>query len=78
MRVALEGRPESDIPQPEGMITVRIDPQTGLSASADSKDGMFETFRADQVPKRSTLESQQVADKPYRQQQPVEIPEQLF
>jgi penicillin-binding protein 1A len=77
MRVALEGRPESSLPQPEGMVTVRIDPQTGLLAHADSKDGIFETFRADQVPKRSTLESQRVSDTPYREQ-PVEIPEQLF
>jgi penicillin-binding protein 1A len=77
MRVALKGDPESSMPQPEGMVTVRIDPQTGLLAHADSKDGIFETFRADQVPKRSALESRPVADGPY-QQQPVEIPEQLF
>jgi len=77
MRVALKDDPESSMPQPAGMITVRIDPQTGLLAHADSKDGIFETFRADQVPKRTALESRPVADGPY-QQQPVEIPEQLF
>jgi penicillin-binding protein 1A len=78
MRVALTGVPERGIPQPEGMITVRIDPDTGLLASADSEDGIFETFRADQVPKRGAPESQRVSsDRPY-QPQPVEIPEQLF
>jgi penicillin-binding protein 1A len=77
MRVALKDRPESSMPQPNGMITVRIDPQTGLVASADSQDGIFETFRADQVPKSSAMQPQRVSERPY-QQQPVEIPEQLF
>jgi penicillin-binding protein 1A len=77
MRVALKNRPERSMPQPQGMITVRIDPQTGLLANADSKNGIFETFRADQVPKRSALDPQQVSGRPDRRQ-PAEIPEQLF
>jgi penicillin-binding protein 1A len=77
MRVALKGRPEKSMPQPKGMVTVRIDPQTGLLANANSKDGIFETFRANQVPKRSALESQPVSEG-LGPKQPVEIPEQLF
>jgi penicillin-binding protein 1A len=77
MRVALKGRPEHSLPQPEGMVTVRIDPDTGLLASANSDDGIFETFQADQVPRRTAPEPQPVSDRPY-QSQPVEIPEQLF
>ncbi len=77
MRVALKGHPESSMPQPEGMVTVRIDPQTGLLADANSEGGIFETFRSDQVPKRSALESQRVSDG-LHPEQPVEVPEQLF
>ncbi len=77
MRVALKGRPERNLPQPKGMVTVRIDPDTGLIASANSDDGIFETFVADQVPRRTAPEPQSVSDRPYRSQ-PVEIPEQLF
>ncbi|HEX2238798.1 MAG TPA: penicillin-binding protein 1A [Gammaproteobacteria bacterium] len=77
MRVALKGQPERSMPQPEGMITVRIDPQTGLLANADTKDGIFETFRADQIPKREALEPERVSNGPHADQ-PTEIPEQLF
>ncbi|MGH8503028.1 MAG: penicillin-binding protein 1A [Gammaproteobacteria bacterium] len=77
MRVALKGVPESNMPQPAGMVTVRIDPQTGLLANTASEDGIFETFRSDQVPKRSAQAPQPVYDRS-EQRQPVEIPEQLF
>lgn len=50
MRVALEGMPESLWPQPPGLVTVRIDPQTGMLARPDDPAAIFETFREDQVP----------------------------
>ncbi|HTT07569.1 MAG TPA: penicillin-binding protein 1A [Gammaproteobacteria bacterium] len=50
MRVALEGMPESLWPQPPGLVTVRIDPQTGLLARPDDPAAIFETFREEQVP----------------------------
>ncbi len=50
MRVALEGVPESLWPQPPGLVTVRIDPQTGLLARPDDPAAIFETFREAQVP----------------------------
>lgn len=50
MRVALEGMPEFLWPQPPGLVTVRIDPQTGLLARPDDPAAIFETFREDQVP----------------------------
>ncbi len=52
MGKALNGVPERDLPQPEGLVTVRIDPETGLVTSADNSRAMFETFRADAVPAR--------------------------
>ncbi len=50
MRVALEGIPETPLKQPPGLVTVRIDPESGLLASADTPKSIFETFRADHVP----------------------------
>lgn len=50
MRVALEDRPEQPLRQPEGLVTVRIDPETGLMARADNPSAIFETFRVDEVP----------------------------
>ena len=62
--------------QPEGMVTVRIDPKTGLLADANHANAIFETFRADYVPTQTSFSSGQVSGSPYRQ--PEELPEQLF
>jgi penicillin-binding protein 1A len=53
MGEALRGSPVTGRRQPEGMVTVRIDPQTGLLARTGQPDGIFETFRADTVPTRT-------------------------
>ncbi|WP_018232844.1 penicillin-binding protein 1A [Thioalkalivibrio thiocyanodenitrificans] len=50
MGVALDGRPERSLPQPEGMVTVRIDAETGRLASSGSRRTIFETFTPEQVP----------------------------
>ena len=52
MRVALDGMPESVLERPPGLITVRIDPATGLLAGANHPHAIFESFRAGQVPPR--------------------------
>lgn len=52
MRTALKGLPVKPLRQPPGLVTVRIDPETGLLASADNPQAIFETFRVDNVPKR--------------------------
>jgi len=36
--------------QPDGLVTVRIDPKTGLLARSGQADGIFETFRVAEVP----------------------------
>jgi penicillin-binding protein 1A len=53
MGEALKGSPVTGRRQPEGLVTVRIDPQTGLLARTGQSDGIFETFRADTVPTRT-------------------------
>lgn len=50
MRVALAGRPDRPAPQPDGIVTVRIDPETGERARPGDPDAIFEIFRAEEVP----------------------------
>ena len=50
MRDALAGKPEKVMEQPPGMITVRIDPKTGLLAKPDQKNAVFEIFAKEQAP----------------------------
>jgi penicillin-binding protein 1A len=50
MKVALAGKPERRFKQPDGVITLRIDPHTGLRAPADQPDAIFEYFAEDNAP----------------------------
>ncbi len=52
MREALRGVPEAPLVQPPGLVTVRIDPRTGLLAPPGARRAVFETFRAEHVPQR--------------------------
>ena len=51
MGEALEGVPETPLEPPPGLVTVRIDPETGLLMPPGVSGGIFETFRAEYVPK---------------------------
>ncbi len=44
MAVALENAPTAALPQPEGLVTVRISPETGLAARS-GEPAIFEIFR---------------------------------
>ena len=50
MGKALDGVPERHPPQPPGVVSVRIDPESGLRARPDNDDAIFEYFREDNVP----------------------------
>lgn len=50
MRVALTEMPEHAFEQPIDMVTVRIDPETGLQARPSDKNAIYETFHKDKVP----------------------------
>lgn len=54
MRSALANYREKNFEQPEGLVTVRIDPETGLLAASNNRNAIFETFRAANVPKQQT------------------------
>jgi penicillin-binding protein 1A len=50
MRIALKGVPEHQMPMPEGIVTVRIDRDTGCPARAGQQNVTFEVFREGHVP----------------------------
>lgn len=52
MRTALQGIPDHPPEQPPGLVTVRIDPDTGLLADSKDRKAIFETFFAEHVPTR--------------------------
>ncbi|MFL1455625.1 penicillin-binding protein 1A [Marinobacter sp. GN3S48] len=49
MKVALDGAPSSLMPRPNGIVNVRIDPDTGKRARP-GQDGVFELFREEEAP----------------------------
>jgi len=76
MRQALKGIPERPLEEPPGLVTVRIDPETGLLAHADQQNAIFETFRTENVPKETAPQTLNGKD-PGEGTGP-NIPEQLF
>ncbi len=54
MAKALEGVPERDMDPPAGLVSVKIDPQTGQLTGSENRNAIFEVFRADALPKQSS------------------------
>mgnify|MGYP000990003804 FL=1 len=54
MREALAGTREHPLEPPAGLVTVRIDPQTGKLAAAGDRNAIFETFRENMLPGKNT------------------------
>jgi penicillin-binding protein 1A len=55
MQVALKGKPEKPLEQPSGIVTARIDPNTGKRASATNPLAIFEYFMLPYLPEKETL-----------------------
>ena len=53
MREALKGRPEIEPEQPKGIITMKIDPDTGKLAQAGQENAILEYFLEEHLPERS-------------------------
>ncbi|MGM0593593.1 MAG: penicillin-binding protein 1A [Pseudomonadota bacterium] len=51
MREALRDRPEHTMEQPEGLVSVRIDAETGRYSAGDNPNAIFELFREENAPK---------------------------
>lgn len=60
MRPMLAGKAEHPFPQPDGIVNVRIDPDTGLIAQPGQKNAIFELFKQEQMP--AAAEIQPAAD----------------
>lgn len=50
MREALKGVPQERRPMPDGIVTLRVSPQSGALVSSENPDGMNEIFMADHLP----------------------------
>ncbi|MGB1110747.1 MAG: peptidase, partial [Gammaproteobacteria bacterium] len=57
MREALKDKPDHLIPEPPGMVRVRIDPENGEATQADDPKGVFEIFRAGTEPQPPAVAS---------------------
>lgn len=78
MAAALDGVPEHPLERPSGLVTVRIDPETGLLAAADSANAIFETFPAERVPIRRANSAAQGPTTTNPAGGPQNIPQELF
>jgi len=79
MRSALNGMSQDLEPQPNDMVTVKIDVETGKRASQDTVNSQFEIFRAGNEPKelfvssiRDNSTGQSSPPKPENEEQMVE------
>ncbi len=60
MEMALAGKPENSMTQPEGIVTARINPDTGKLASSQTENAIFEIFRTEYLPEKESEDQQQV------------------
>ena len=75
MKEALAGVPEKRLKSPEGLMTIKINAETGAAATDLDKDTIFEIFRSENAPKVGVLPPPGV-DMDVKTGAP--IPEQLF
>jgi len=52
MGAMLAGKKHRPFPQPDGIVNVRIDPETGLLAQPGQANAIFELFKQEQIPVR--------------------------
>ncbi len=57
MRLATADIKERPPAQPEEMVTIRIDAKTGLLATSDTDEAIFEIFRAENVPETTAADN---------------------
>lgn len=74
MKEALAGVPEKQFQRPDGLVTMKINAETGAAASDLDKDAIFEIFRSENVPEVGGSVTEAGVDS----KSGVPIPEQLF
>ena len=79
MRHALKDKPEHSMEQPENIVSMRIDPVTGLLVDQDSDYGILETFREEYLPNISIdINTQELSPDSIDKEIYMDVPEQLF
>jgi len=75
MQNAMKGVPEKEIDVPSELVTVKIDPNTGLLAAQGQKNAIFEVFRTNNVPQQTarTVETNDNNQQGSTQQSPEQI-----
>jgi len=63
MRAALDGGEEQYLQQPEGVVSVKIDPSNGKLAAPGDPDAEFEVFRVTNAPQTKSRRKVQVTQK---------------
>lgn len=74
MQNALANKPSHSIKRPDEIITVRIDPQTGILARPEQADAIFEIFTADTAPKDTASDKPPVIDNSIDSDEPTGAP----
>lgn len=74
MKEALAGVPEKQFQRPDGLVTMKINAETGAAASDLDKDAIFEIFRSENAPETGNSAAETNAGS----KSGAPIPEQLF
>jgi penicillin-binding protein 1A len=75
MKVALAGKPEKQQPRPDGLVTMKINAETGQPATDEDTNTVFEIFRKEKAP---TMDVEVPVEVPANGGENNVIPEQLF
>ena len=75
MRVALAGKPEKQLPRPDGLVTIKINAETGEAATDADTNTVFEIFREERAP---VVDGAAPSEIPASSDDAQAIPEQLF
>jgi penicillin-binding protein 1A len=75
MKTALAGKPENQLKRPKGLVTVKINAETGALATDQDQDTLFEIFRTENAPVAGAVATETPVN---RGEKDIPIPEQLF
>lgn len=75
MKVALAGKPEKQLTRPDGLVTMKINAETGEAATDTDTNTVFEIFRTERAP---VVGGSAPAEPAANGETASEIPEQLF
>lgn len=78
MHAALQGQPLATMAEPSGIVSMRIDPQTGLLARPNQPHATFEIFDKRYIPKHYSSEPHEYSDEKHQTLNNNEDAEPLF